>query len=599
MNDVGTVALRLARRCVRPARFQSSFLGLRSCLPDGLSYSASRPQTRRLAGCSQVLPYRAFSHSARSNFRQSQILQKLKPYGTEDKPEKGLDFQDRDLDDDTVVSIFGEDAPDEEFANRLLRILHGRRVDGTLDLPLPEDIQQQLEEFPTAIEDGLKYLRQHYEIDEDEAIINRFEREEDVRPKDHPSVLMQRGMDIGLYKAQSGPSQPYYGPQSGYYGADLNENENNPYGKSELDRMRRENDAKREKEDAELQEQIDLELAKAQKVHEQKVKALALRPEQAIEAAKEIRSPNKFEKWRLRARNRGQSKLTTESPEIAQAGKVARLVPSFLMVAICLTYCYYYAETWTRPKQNERYFPQTSLAFATIAGLVAVNAIVWIAWKMPPAWATLNKYFLTVPAYPYVLSQLGSAFSHQSARHLGLNMFTLILFGLPLHEEIGRGNFLALYLASGLIGGYVSFARYVLTGNMVATVLGASNCTYGVFAAYLTLHDQWVSSNSTSTIHAANNFLQGEIHSNRNAAILARYDLPPRLHHLRLRRCRNCRCRRFFQEDYARPRRSFRWFRCRKFAGEMVAAETASERAAAGGEAEEDYAQVWRLGRLF
>ncbi|OQV09629.1 hypothetical protein CLAIMM_13731 [Cladophialophora immunda] len=418
------------------------------------------------------------------------MVQKLKPYGADNKPEKGLKFQDADLSREQILSIFGRHAPPTQFANRLLRVLHGRRHDGTLDLPLPKDVESQLGKFPHAVEDSLHYLRQAYPIDEDEAILYRIEREEDELEKDHPSVLMQRGQDIGLYRAHTAPEESYYGPQSGHYQAELSEREGDPYGKSELDRIRAENEARREKEEAELQAQIDKEMEKAQKAQIERSKALAQRPEQGLETAKELRPPNSFEKWVLRARNRAQSKLTLESPEIAQMSMLRRLFPSLLLVALLCGGSYIFAQAWTRPKQSDRLFPDVSLSFATIGTLIAINTAVWLAWKFPPCWSMLNKYFLFVPAYPYALSMIGNLFSHQTLWHLTMNMGALAIFGLPLHEEIGRGNFLSIYFTSGLIGGFVSFARHLAQRNLATSVLGASGCVYGIISAYLALHSR-------------------------------------------------------------------------------------------------------------
>ena len=490
MNNVETVALRIARKCLQTSTSQHPLWS--ACRPSLLNLASShkwQPPTSFLSNSRYVpLVQRPFSHYSRSNFRQSAIAQRLKPYGSDQKPEKGLRFQDTELDDEQIVSIFGRDAPHEEFGNRLLRVLHGRRTDGTLDLHLPEDVRAQLEEYPSAVEDALQYLRQVYPLDEDEAIIQRIAREEDPREKEHPSVLLQRGQDLGLYKAQAAPQEAYYGPQSGYYQSELSEKEGDPYGKSELDRIRAENDAKRVKEEEELQAQIDIEMAKAQSIQEDRSKAIAQRPEQGLESAKELRPPNSYERWVLRARNRAQSKLTLESPEIAEISRFRRIFPSFLLAATLCVGCYFFAQTWTRPKQSDRFFPDISLSSATVGALVAINVAVWVLWKLPPYWSMLNKYFLFVPAYPYALSNLGTLFSHQQIWHLSMNMLALGIFGLPLHEEIGRGNFLAIYFASGLIGGFASFARHVVQGNMATSVLGASGCVYGVMSAYLALH---------------------------------------------------------------------------------------------------------------
>ncbi len=490
MNNVETIALRIARKCLQTNPAQHSSWSV--CRPWVLNLASSPRSQSPISflpkSQSLLLSQRHFSQHCRSDFRQSTVAQKLKPYESHQKPEKGLRFQDIELSDEQIISIFGSDAPQEDFGNRLLRVLHGRRTDGTLDLPLPEDVRAQLEEHPSAVEDGLQYLRQVSPLDEDEAIIQRIAREEDPREKEHPSVLLQRGQDLGLYKAQAAPQEAYYGPQSGYYQSELSEKEGDPYGKSELDRIRAENDAKRVKEEEELQAQIEVEMAKAQTLHDDRSKAIAQRPEQGLETVVELRPPNSFERWVLRARNRAQSKLSLESPEIADMSSFRRIFPSFLLATTLCVGCYFFAQTYTRPKQSDRFFPDVSLSSATIGAIVAINVAVWVLWKLPPYWSMLNKYFLFVPAYPYALSNLGTLFSHQTGWHLSMNMLALGIFGLPLHEEIGRGNFLALYLASGLMGGFVSFARHVIQRNMATSVLGASGCVYGVMSAYLALH---------------------------------------------------------------------------------------------------------------
>ncbi|KIW97987.1 uncharacterized protein Z519_01571 [Cladophialophora bantiana CBS 173.52] len=495
MNNVGTVALRIARNGLQASTRQAPLRPVSRAWLLNLFPCHSQDSLSFLRSCNPLLQspllkvqLRAFSQSAQCSFRPCPIVQKLKPYGSDNKPETGLRFQDAELSREQILSIFGRPAPPPRFANRLLRVLHGRRHDGTLDLPLPKDIESQLGEYPHAVEDGLRFLRQAYPIDEDEAIMYRIDREEDKLEKDHPSVLMQRGQDIGLYRAHKAPEDTYYGPQSGYYQAELSEKESDPYGKSELDRIRAENEAKREKEEAELQAQIDKEMEKAQKARTERSRALAQRPDQGLETAKELRPPNRFERWVLRARNRAQSKLTLESPEIAQMTMMQRLFPSLLLVAFLCGGSYIFAQVWTRPKQSDRLFPGVSLSFATIGTLVAINTAVWLAWKFPPCWSMLNKYFLFVPAYPYALSMLGNLFSHQTLWHLTMNMGALAIFGLPLHEEIGRGNFLSIYFTSGLVGGFVSFARHLAQRNMATSVLGASGCVYGIISAYLALH---------------------------------------------------------------------------------------------------------------
>lgn len=483
MHNAGTVVLRSASNCMHLSSCQ---LTLRSFQPFSFRSPTSilsnlcigpRPLRPAFQPSRHDLQRRPFSQSARVEFRSSAALQLLKPYGSNNKPERGLKFEDGELDKKQLGFIFGRNTPSKRFGNRLLRVLHGRRTDGTLDLPLPADIEADLDDYPTAVEDGLQWLRKSFPIDEDAAIMARIEREEDPEEKDNPSELMQRGQDLGLYR----------GPQSGHYHAELSDREGDVYGRSELDRMRAENLAEAEREEREMQEQIDMQQAKAQ---EEQTKALAQRPDQGLTSAQEIRPPNEFEKWRLKARNRASSKLTIDSPAIAQTSTLRRLMPSFILVSLLTTGCYLFSQYWERPKQAERFMPTVSLSWATISTIIGINITVFLAWRWPGCWKFLNKYFINVPGYPYALSLLGSMFSHQTLSHLAMNMVPLAIFGLPLHEEVGRGTFLAIFLSSGLVGGFVSLAKYSIQKVFITTTLGASGGVFGVVSAYLTLHSE-------------------------------------------------------------------------------------------------------------
>ena len=133
-------------------------------------------------------------------------------------------------------------------------------------------------------------------------------------------------------------------------------------------------------------------------------------------------------------------------------------------------------------------------------GIMLVNSAVLVAWRMPQAWRFLNRYFLSVPGYPYALSVVGNVFSHQQPLHLATNMFVLWLMGTrctswqtvavthadlrTVHEDVGRGNFLAIYTASGVLASFFSLTSFVLRRNFVTSSLGASGAVAGVIAAY-------------------------------------------------------------------------------------------------------------------
>lgn len=157
--------------------------------------------------------------------------------------------------------------------------------------------------------------------------------------------------------------------------------------------------------------------------------------------------------------------------------------------------------------------PNVPPAAATAMGLIGANVAVFVLWRaVPPAWKFLNKFFISVPLYPYALSTLGSVFSHQSLRHLGANMFILWFVGtrcksprlsrllkrgfplikLIVHDEVGRGNFLALYFSAGAVASLTSLSAHVLRNNLTITSLGASGAIAGLVAAWCMLHSKYV-----------------------------------------------------------------------------------------------------------
>jgi membrane associated rhomboid family serine protease len=62
---------------------------------------------------------------------------------------------------------------------------------------------------------------------------------------------------------------------------------------------------------------------------------------------------------------------------------------------------------------------------------------------------------------------------------------------VTVHDEIGRGNFLSLYLSSGVIGSLVSLTSHVLLQRLTVTSLGASGAIAGLVAAWCMLHSEY------------------------------------------------------------------------------------------------------------
>lgn len=109
------------------------------------------------------------------------------------------------------------------MGNRVLSVLHGRRLAGTLDKNLPSDITRALRS--KTIEKGLDWLRNNYPMDEDAAIMARIERED--KEEEERLARYMKGL----------------GPQSGHWGAQLGEGDD-IYGKSVFKEVRVKNEAR-------------------------------------------------------------------------------------------------------------------------------------------------------------------------------------------------------------------------------------------------------------------------------------------------------------------------------------------------------------------
>jgi rhomboid-like protein len=135
------------------------------------------------------------------------------------------------------------------MGNRILSVLHGRRLEGTLDVNLPSDIIRTVR--PRTIENGLQWLRANHPIDEDAAILARIEREE----KEEEERLLRYVQELG--------------PQSGQWNAQLGEG-GDIYGRSTFQETRKVNEARLLKEEEKKrQEWLEGEMKDREKIQKQ------------------------------------------------------------------------------------------------------------------------------------------------------------------------------------------------------------------------------------------------------------------------------------------------------------------------------------------
>ncbi|KAL8859379.1 MAG: hypothetical protein Q9178_004057 [Gyalolechia marmorata] len=309
--------------------------------------------------------------------------------------------------------------------NRLLHLVQEQRLAGTIDEDTPGSPGQKLK--------ALAWLRKAYPVDEEKAIIDRLEREElaALRPKS-----------------------------------------DSIYGDSVVDQLKKHNlerqakkDAERAKAEAEAKANLPMSTSKA----------LAEREERrAVDLAW-------VERYRKKAEDAGLK-------SVPQMSFTRRVGPATLMTLAVVSLCVIFAQNYMPPPRAARIFPNISMAAATVGTLIGFNILVWLAWKWPPGWRLMLRVFMLVPSYPYVWSMVGNLFSHQMLPHLATNMAVLWFVGTKLHEDIGRGPFLALYIASGVTASHVFLLYTVLGKNWAMNSLGCSGALSALLATWLCIN---------------------------------------------------------------------------------------------------------------
>ncbi|KAK1769882.1 hypothetical protein QBC33DRAFT_576422 [Phialemonium atrogriseum] len=374
----------------------------------------------------------------------------------------GLPFRGKDLEQHEVLAAFGPGIR-PAAANKLLRILHGRRVAGTLDDPAVKvNTVQFAEELQNA---ALAYLRQRVPVNE---IANAGLRAED-------ELRTLEGSEEMEVEEGDKAKTPGYSSRFNIYKkeeVDETQPQDPVYGRGVLDKIRARNEAlwkeelKRREEEKKKQEeeQARLNPGGLQTTDLNQPRQVSVRMQQWMEAAtSDLKEPPKMRAWE-------------------------RLLPSTIVVALLVGGLVAYAEFYRPPQRKARLWPDVPPAAATVLALIGLNVAGFMLWKFPPLWGMMNRYFMVVAATPKPLSIIGAMFSHQKASHLFTNMLFLWFFGVRLHDEVGRGNFLAAYFASGSVGFLATLYSLVLRNQLHLTTLGASGAIYGVAAAYFWMH---------------------------------------------------------------------------------------------------------------
>ncbi|XP_043500474.1 presenilins-associated rhomboid-like protein, mitochondrial [Polistes fuscatus] len=140
---------------------------------------------------------------------------------------------------------------------------------------------------------------------------------------------------------------------------------------------------------------------------------------------------------------------------------------------------YYNIKTGWR-KEMEIWWKSLTDGQRMFAPICFLNVLVFLAWRVPAFQSTMLRYFCANPAsnvtcWPMILS----AFSHYSLLHLAANMYVLHSFSTGIVAALGKEQFLALYLSSGVISNFASHFYKVAFG-LPGLSLGASGAIMGI-----------------------------------------------------------------------------------------------------------------------
>lgn len=398
-------------------------------------------------------------------------------------PEGGMPLPQGELTQPEIDAIFGQDT-DEQAGNYILNVMNWRRRSGAL-IDVGLQLSPQLGDIPRqTVLNGLEYVRSCDPGFDEQAAGENWAYEESERLKE---ALRQRSINLGLYKSDEPDvfeeEESDQGTQQGRTRS----------GESILQSQREEKEAAWEEEQAqrEVREQREEQASVASTRGPLDLSA-GVQPSAALTTAgpngvaiskartKAWLQPVERKEW---VKHYEQQAQIIKDNEVPHLHILQRLGPPLLFALIAVGGCIYLSDNYTPPPKSARMYPDTPPAVATITALATTICAMFVLGRLPMFWRTSSKYFTIVPAYPYAASLLGAAFRHDTARHLLGNIVTLWIFGISLHEEVGRGTFLAIFLGSSVLGGYSSLLYNVLRKQWMAYIHGSSGGILGIVGA--------------------------------------------------------------------------------------------------------------------
>ncbi|KAK1513185.1 rhomboid family protein [Colletotrichum tamarilloi] len=421
-----------------------------------LAATTAGKSTQRWASSSSA----SSSSPPKTDYKNEPLLREYVDLPLDYKDKHGLRFREenKDLSAAEVRAVFGASLK-PAAANRLLRIMHGRRVAGTLEDPA---FAINTAAFTAQQRDAaLAYLREKTPVDE---VLNAGLRAEDeLAALEKDLAEEESSADEGdAASSTAGSKTPSLRKETPVVKPDP------VYGYSAFDAIRAKNQAKAAEEEARL-------------IAEAEAKGIEYNPGTLSIPIKRPPMTPRMAKWT----EQGAASDLAAPPPLTFA---ERILPSAAVVLLLVASLSAFAAVYTPPRDADRLFPEVSASTATVGALIALNVLVSVAWRVPPLWRFLNRYFVLVHGMPRAVTMITANFSHSSLGHLATNMVGLWFMGTALHDEVGRANFLAIYLASGAVGFLGSLTAFTLRGLLTVSTVGASGAVFGVATAYFWMH---------------------------------------------------------------------------------------------------------------
>jgi membrane associated rhomboid family serine protease len=121
--------------------------------------------------------------------------------------------------------------------------------------------------------------------------------------------------------------------------------------------------------------------------------------------------------------------------------------------------------------------------------LIGINVLVYALINLVP------RSFIYLSLIPAAILQEGwiwqpftYMFVHGGLRHLLFNMLGLFFFGTAVERKMGSSEFILFYLITGTLAGIFSFITFLLSGNIMTPLVGASGAVYAVLFAFAVIN---------------------------------------------------------------------------------------------------------------